>query len=260
MRKSTTAAAVVLVLAASLGAPSQAAAQDRVVVEERTAEVLRIVGRTVILRNDLGEVKKYHELPEDAQLFLGGEPAKFEDLAEGMLLYGVRWVNVPQPVPVVDWDEPEPPQPVAVAIYRHAQPKLDSAMRFVAETVTEKPRHGEATYLVTVPAACTLRFDQVDTGGFRVPVHVVNLSHVDPGGFRYRDSLMCFETTGLENRIDYYELPLDEGGRYPFYGSAISDTRQEKDRFCHRVSGAYSYRVWRALSSAIRTCGGRTAW
>ena len=263
MTKSTTVTAMVLALAAFFAAAPQAAAQERIVVEERTGEVLRVVGRTVVIRNDLGEVKQYTDLPEDVRLYIDGEPAQIEDLEEGMMLYGVRWENVPAPIPVSPGAGRRARQSRAarIAPYRHRDPVLDSAMRFVAETVTEEPARGSANFQVWIPDACTLRFDQLNAGGYRVPVHLVNLEHIAPDRFLYRDSLICLEATSLENRIGLYELPVDpEDGTYRLRPDLSSSRPQPRDRFCFRLSGGYSYRVWRALAAAIESCGGRTEW
>ena len=92
--------AALLVAAGALASPSAVTAQERVVVEEREATVLKKIGRTVILRNDLGEIKQYSELPENVTLYVDGKPADIDDLREGMKLHGVRWANVPPPVVV----------------------------------------------------------------------------------------------------------------------------------------------------------------
>ena len=100
MKKHTTIVAALLVAAGLLAPLSQVTAQERVVVEERTGEVLKVIGRTVIIRNDKGEIKKYTELPQDVKLYVDGKPAKISDLKEGMKLRAVRWENVPAPVAV----------------------------------------------------------------------------------------------------------------------------------------------------------------
>lgn len=108
--------AALFVVTAALASPSSVTAQERVIVEERNATVIKKIGRTVILRNDLGEIKQYSELPENVTLYVDGKPAKIEDLREGMKLHGVRWENVPAPVVVtmeqVEQMEPAPaPEP-----------------------------------------------------------------------------------------------------------------------------------------------------
>jgi len=100
MQKTTTLVAALLFAVGMLAPLSQVAAQERVVVEERNAEVLRVIGRTVVIRNDKGEIKKFTELPENLKLFVDDQPAKLSDLKQGMKLHGVRFENVPAPVTV----------------------------------------------------------------------------------------------------------------------------------------------------------------
>ena len=104
MLKLTGMVAALLAVAGVLAPVSEVAAQERVVVEERTAVVLKVVGRTVIIRNDKGEIKKYTEIPKDVKLYVGGKLAKISDLKEGMRLHGIRWENVPAPV-IVTYEE-----------------------------------------------------------------------------------------------------------------------------------------------------------
>jgi LPXTG-motif cell wall-anchored protein len=82
-------------------------AQEKVVVEERSAVVLKKVGNTVILRNDKGEIKKYENLPEGFTLYIDGKPAKFEDLQVGMKLHAVRFQDVPEPTIVTQAEAEE---------------------------------------------------------------------------------------------------------------------------------------------------------
>ena len=90
--------AALLIVAGALASPSPVTAQERVIVETREATVVKKFGRTVIVRNDLGEIKKYSELPENVTLYVDGKLADIDDLREGMKLSGVRWENVPPPV------------------------------------------------------------------------------------------------------------------------------------------------------------------
>lgn len=119
MRKYTMLAATLLVAIGLLAPLSQAFAQERVVVETRSGEVLRVIGRTVIIRNDQGEIKKYTEVPADVKLYVDGKPAKIEDLKKGMKLHGVRWENVPAPV-VVTYQEVQEMAPPAAPAARPA--------------------------------------------------------------------------------------------------------------------------------------------
>ncbi len=48
-----------------------------------TAKWSERVGQTVIIRNGNGEVKKYHEVPEDIQLTSNGKPVTLWDLKPG---------------------------------------------------------------------------------------------------------------------------------------------------------------------------------
>ncbi len=52
--------------------------------EVRNGKVLERVGQTVIIRNEDGEVKKYHEVPEGVQLTSNGKPITLWDLKPGM--------------------------------------------------------------------------------------------------------------------------------------------------------------------------------
>ncbi len=52
--------------------------------EIRNGKVLERVGQTVIIRNENGEVKKYHEVPEGVQLTSNGKPITLWDLKPGM--------------------------------------------------------------------------------------------------------------------------------------------------------------------------------
>ena len=67
--------AAVAVLGFVVASVQSVQAQERVVVEERSAVVLKKVGNTVILRNDKGEIKKYTDLPEGFTLMIEGKPA-----------------------------------------------------------------------------------------------------------------------------------------------------------------------------------------
>jgi len=52
--------------------------------EIRKGKVINRVGQTVIIRNENGEVKKYHEVPEDIVLTSNGKPVTLWDLNPGM--------------------------------------------------------------------------------------------------------------------------------------------------------------------------------
>ncbi|MCP3960589.1 MAG: hypothetical protein GY719_22325 [bacterium] len=254
---------VVLILVGLLGCGWVAMAQERVMVEERTGEVLRVVGRTVVIRNDLGEVRQYTELPDDVRLYVGGELVPIEDLQEGMKLHAVRWENVPAPVVVTPRMEVADARgrPVRVAAYRHSDPRLDSAMRFLAETAIEDShRIAKPTYRVDVPKSCTLRFDRLDAGGLRVPVHVVDLADLDPEHSGRRENRICLETTSLENRIAVHALSVDPDRTYRYNDRPIPGSEASRDRFCFYVSYWNSDRVSRALSFALNACGAESDW
>ncbi len=115
------AVAVVAIVAASV---QPLLAQERVVVEERSAVVLKKVGNTIVIRNDKGEIKQYTDLPAGFTLYIEGKPAKFEDIREGMKLHAVRFEDVPAPAIVTEAqaeemglpDTPAPPvKPAAAA-------------------------------------------------------------------------------------------------------------------------------------------------
>jgi len=72
-------------------------AQEPVAVEYKTAEVVRVIGRTVIIRTESGELKKYTSIPEDVTIYIGGKKAGIRDLREGMKLSAVRFENVSPP-------------------------------------------------------------------------------------------------------------------------------------------------------------------
>jgi len=147
--KKHTAMLAALVFAVGLLAPlSQVAAQERVVVETREGEVLKVIGRTVIIRNDEGVIKHYSKLPEDVKLYIGGEPAEISDLKKGMKLQAVRWENVPAPV-VMTYEEVQ--QMEAPAPAPAAQPAPAPAAQPApapAPTPAELPKTGSALPLV----------------------------------------------------------------------------------------------------------------
>ena len=146
-------------------------------------------------------------------------------------------------------------------VYRHAEPALDSAMRFLAETVTEDSHRIEKpTYRVDVSDFCTLRFEQLDAGRDRVAVHVVDLSRLDPRECSRFERKICLETTSLENTIAYYELPRELAWTYGYGAEAIPDSRAAKDRFCFFVSRSTAHRVSRALHFALAACDSQTGW
>ncbi|HET9765769.1 MAG TPA: hypothetical protein VFS60_02910 [Thermoanaerobaculia bacterium] len=89
-----TALAVIGMLAGSAG---PLLAQQKVVVEEREAVVLKKVANTVIVRNDKGEIKRYDNIPGNATLYIDGKPAKIEDLREGMKVHAIRFQDVAPP-------------------------------------------------------------------------------------------------------------------------------------------------------------------
>ncbi len=147
-------------------------------------------------------------------------------------------------------------QPASAVAYRHSDHQLDSAMRFVAQTVTEDShRITKPTYRVNVSDFCTLRFDRLDAGGSRISVHVVNLSHLDPEESDQFERMICFEAKSLENKIAYYELPIDAGN-----GSPIQGSRASKERFCFYAARSHSHRVGQAVSFAMDACGARSGW
>lgn len=125
-------------------------AQERVVVEERSAVVLKKVANTVILRNDKGEIKQYTALPEGATLYIDGEPADFEDLRVGMKLHAVRFEDVPPPTIVTPAaaremglpETPAPPvesAPTRTTPARTPAPAAEQAAAPAAEQVAELP-------------------------------------------------------------------------------------------------------------------------
>ena len=104
MRKFVHLSVLVLALSLLVATAQPVVSQERVVVEELEAEVLKAIGRTVIIRNDKGEIRKYTEIPEDVTIYVDGELAELSDLREGMTLHGVRFENVP-PAEEVSLDE-----------------------------------------------------------------------------------------------------------------------------------------------------------
>ena len=148
MKKHTAMLAAVLVAVGLLVPLSQVAAQERVVVETREGEVLRVIGRTVIIRNDKGEIKKYSELPTDVKLYVDGKPAKISDLKKGMKLHGVRWENVPAPA-IVTYEEVEQMAAAAPAPAPAAAPAARPAPAPApAPTPAQLPKTGSALPLV----------------------------------------------------------------------------------------------------------------
>jgi len=116
--KIAAALAVIGMLAVSTG---PLLAQQKVVVEEREAVVLKKVANTVIVRNDKGEIHRYDNLPAGFTLYIDGKPAKLADLREGMTVHAIRFQDVPPPT-VITMTEVEhmpatpaaaPAQPVA---------------------------------------------------------------------------------------------------------------------------------------------------
>ncbi len=145
--------------------------------------------------------------------------------------------------------------------YSHADQGLDSALKFVAEAVTEDShRIAKPTYRVNVTEFCTLRFDRLDAGGGRVPVRVVSLGQLDPRESSQFERMTCFETTSLQNQIAYYELAANLDSTYSYDGSPLPDSRRSTDRFCFYVSRAHSHRVSRALTFALDVCGATSIW
>jgi len=92
--KIAAALAVIGMLAVSTG---PLLAQQKVVVEEREAVVLKKVANTVIVRNDKGEIHRYDNLPVGFTLYIDGKPAKLADLREGMTVHAIRFQDVPPP-------------------------------------------------------------------------------------------------------------------------------------------------------------------
>ena len=81
-------------------APAPTSAQQRFVAEERSGVILKLSGNTVVVRNDLDEIRKYTGIPAGATVYLDGEPIRFRDLREGMHYTGIRFENVPPAVSV----------------------------------------------------------------------------------------------------------------------------------------------------------------
>ena len=112
---------VTVICLVALVVPALAAlqAQEMVEVEHRSAEVVRVVGRTVIIRTDTGEFKKYTSIPEDVTIYIDGKKVGIRDLREGMKLNAVRFENVPPPSTVtieeVKMMEPASAAPAAPA-------------------------------------------------------------------------------------------------------------------------------------------------
>jgi hypothetical protein len=102
--RSITKVLIAVAVVAGVLAPLAAIAQEKVTVEERTITVLKVLGTTVIVRNDKGEVKKFSDLPENLTLTIDGKPATIADLREGMTLQAVRFQDV-EPPTVVTGDE-----------------------------------------------------------------------------------------------------------------------------------------------------------
>ena len=109
-------ATLVAFAAIVLSFPAAGMAQETVVVEEVRAEVLKVFGNSVFIRNDQGEIKRYSEIPEGVRIVSDGEEIAFSDLREGMILTAVRIENIPEPTIVTMADveaagaveEPEP--------------------------------------------------------------------------------------------------------------------------------------------------------
>jgi len=121
-------AVIGFVVAAVAPVLAQQPTGQRVVVEERSAVVLRVLGNTVIIRNDKNEVKQYSNLPEGAVLYVEGKPAKLEDLREGMRIRALRFQDVPPPTIISqseaeDMGLPAATEPMAAAPPAEAAPE-----------------------------------------------------------------------------------------------------------------------------------------
>ena len=80
-------------------------AQDKVVVEERQATILKVTGNMVIVRNDKNEIHKYVGIPENMELMVNGKPAHLKDLRNGMRVTALRFQDVPPPVTLTEEEE-----------------------------------------------------------------------------------------------------------------------------------------------------------
>ena len=119
-------------------------AQQKVVVEEREAVILKKVANTVIIRNDKGEIKRYSNLPEGMTLYVDGKPAKVADLREGMTVHAIRFQDVPPPTTITMTEveqlgkaQPAAPAPVSAPPAAAAAPPPVSAP--AAEPASELP-------------------------------------------------------------------------------------------------------------------------
>ena len=81
-------------------------AQDKVVVEERQATILKVTGNMVIVRNDKNEIHKYVGIPEGMTLMVNGKPAHIKDLRNGMKVTALRFGDAVAP-PVTLTEEEE---------------------------------------------------------------------------------------------------------------------------------------------------------
>jgi hypothetical protein len=124
-------------------------AQQKVVVEEREAVILKRVAGTVIIRNDKGEIKRYDGLPAGFTLYVNGKPAKIEDLNEGMTVHAIRFQDVPPPS-VITMAEVEQTPSTAQAKPVAAPPPATTAAEPAAEPAKALPPTGSPWPMIAV--------------------------------------------------------------------------------------------------------------
>lgn len=89
-------------------------AQNKVVLEERQATVLKVTGNMVIVRNDKNEIHKYVGIPDNMTVMVNGKPAHIKDLRNGMKVSAIRFGDAVAP-PVTLTEEQEKAEEAAPA-------------------------------------------------------------------------------------------------------------------------------------------------
>ena len=104
--------AFVFIVAAMPNAPA-AEAQE---VEAVNGRVLKVIGRTVVVRNtDTNEIQRYTEIPENVTIYVDGKVAEISDLREGMVLKGLRFTGAIDPPEVITEEQVEQIESAAAA-------------------------------------------------------------------------------------------------------------------------------------------------
>ena len=143
--------------------------------------------------------------------------------------------------------------------------QIDEALFFVVEAITDHSWADPGRWEARVTGLCTLRLYHLRSKNDHIPAVDIDLRDLDPDrvaweSFGFGGAYVSVQTTNLRNTIRSFKILIDENNRFQLYDEPRLGSVEAKDQFRVQLPRDYAGRVVKALSFAIKGCGGKTRW